>query len=191
MMFPEIWRDCAEFPCSYQVSTYGRIRGKDKIVIKRNGVSCTRKGALLKQQWHATGVWRVRLSVDGRKFARSVHRLVASTFLQNPENKPEVNHINGDRRINILLNLEWATKEENMKHAVDTGLIDNPFGREARHFKRSVEVYKDGVLIKTLEGNKEILDYGLCYKLVSACLLGKQKSHRGFTFKSKESNNES
>lgn len=185
-MFPEIWKDYPEFPCSYQVSTHGRVRSKDKLVIKKNGVTCSRKGVILSQQWHKQGMYRVRLCVNGNKCSRSVHRMVALTFLDNPLLKPEVNHLNGDRRINILINLEWATKEENMRHAVSSGLISNPFGADARHFKRSVQVFENGELVATLCGNKELTDFGLCYKLVSACLLGKQSSHRGYTFKSLE-----
>lgn len=185
-MFPEIWKDYPEFPCSYQVSTYGRVRGKTKVVIKKNGVPCSRTGSVLSQHWNKQGMYRVRLCVNGQKFSRSVHRMVALTFLDNPLSKSEVNHLNGNRRINILINLEWATKEENMEHAVSIGLIDNPFGKDARHFKRSVQVFKDDTLVATLSGNKELTDFGLCYKLVSACLLGKQSSHRGYTFKSLE-----
>jgi hypothetical protein len=51
-----------------------------------------------------------------------VHRLVASTYLPNPENKATVNHLDGNKHNNMLCNLEWATSSENMKHACDTGL---------------------------------------------------------------------
>lgn len=186
-MEEEVWRSYPEFPCSYEVSSFGRVRGKDKVVVKSNGVVCSRQGKILTPQWHKTKVWRVRLCVNGVKYSRSVHRMVAQTFLPNTENKPEVNHKDGSRANNLLTNLEWATKIENMEHAVEAGLIANPFGGRARHFRRAVEVYSvDGSLVAVLRGNREILDFGLCFKSVSACLLGKQRTHRGYTFKIQE-----
>jgi hypothetical protein len=165
----EAWRPCTEFPNHYSVSS--------------RGIVCGRRGVLA-QTRHKTGAMRVRLCVNGVKCSRSVHRMVAIAVLPNPLNKLEVNHINGVRQDNWLGNLEWTTKAENMQHAVDTGLISNPFGKKARHFKRSVVVFKHGEQLAVLNGNAEILAFGLCYKLVSACLLGKQASHRGYTFKS-------
>lgn len=60
---------------------------------------------------------------DGQKRTFRVHRLVAMAFLPNPQNKKEVNHIDGNKENNSLENLEWSTRQENAQHAVDTGLI--------------------------------------------------------------------
>lgn len=65
----------------------------------------------------------VGLIIDGKQKRMRVHRMVALTFIDNPDNKPYVNHINGNRSDNNVENLEWVTPSENTQHAVDTGLF--------------------------------------------------------------------
>lgn len=69
------------------------------------------------------------VSSSGYKFVRigeksyPLHRVIASTFIPNPENKPQVNHIDGDKTNNDVSNLEWVTSSENIRHAIDHGLL--------------------------------------------------------------------
>jgi hypothetical protein len=68
------------------------------------------------------GYYKVNINVNGKEKLVSLHRLVAEAFVPNPENKPEVNHINGDKALNAAYNLEWNTSKENITHAYRTGL---------------------------------------------------------------------
>lgn len=84
----------------------------------------------------------------------SVHRLIAETFIPNPENKKVVNHIDGNTLNNALTNLEWVTQSENMQHAIKTGLISSDAKRIAKD-KLKVPVYQlelDGSIIKKWDG---------------------------------------
>lgn len=76
--------------------------------------------------YRAGGYYRLKIIMDsGDKVSMFIHRLVALTYLPNPENKEEVNHIDGDKLNNKLSNLEWVTKKENMLHAHKLKLRDN------------------------------------------------------------------
>lgn len=85
----------------------------------------TVKGKWRKQTTDLHGYRHIILCKNGKSYNTGVHRVVALTFLPNPNNKPEVNHINGIKDDNRLENLEWCTREENQRHAWKNGLHAN------------------------------------------------------------------
>lgn len=109
-MSEEIWKPIEWFSY-YEVSSFGRVRslwGKPKIKIP-----------FLSKE----GYFRVRLFKSGKGKNFSIHRLVLKSFILNPENKPQVNHIGGNKLNNTLSNLEWVTVKENANHADSLGLV--------------------------------------------------------------------
>lgn len=95
----------------YQVSDFGRIKSLKFM-----------KEKILKLKKTSGGYLHVLLYKDGKNKDHRAHRLVAQSFIPNPENKPEVNHIDGNKENNNINNLEWVTGTENKKHAYKIGL---------------------------------------------------------------------
>ena len=169
----------------YEVSSDGRMRSVDRYVRRSDTNSLVYwSGVELKQTVDNCGYLRADISLGGKKYTLKVHRVVAEAFIDNPNKLPQVNHIDGNKKNNNYLNLEWTDNSGNQLHAIETGLRLIKFAKKALAFTGSVEVYnKDGNLVMVVSGNKEMKDAGLDFRLVSACLRGKRKTHRGFTFK--------
>ena len=124
----ELWKPVPDYE-GYHVSNFGRIKR-----IYKNG-----KLKILNPTLIRKGYPRVCLCKDNQKKTFLVHRLVAKTFIPNPENKPQVNHLDGCKLNNHVSNLEWATQSENMRHAYDTGLKVNPQGEDTYNAKLTNE----------------------------------------------------
>jgi len=109
----EIWRVHPDIS-GIEVSTFGNVRTLDRVVPKGNGTQF-QKGQVLKQ-WDDRGYLQVRFRVNGKHISKLVHRLVAETFLSNPDNLPEVNHLDCDRTNNNVKNLEWCDRFYNQQY---------------------------------------------------------------------------
>lgn len=116
MKLKEVWKDIKEYEGYYEVSNLGNVRSKERYVKTGGGgkrlISSKIKNPFLNKR----GYLRVQLFKNNRKKNFRVHRLVAQAFIENPENKLEINHKNLNKKDNIVSNLEWVTGEENRLH---------------------------------------------------------------------------
>lgn len=83
------------------------------------------------------GYHGITLTKNGVRKQCLLHRIIAQTFIPNPENKPTVNHKDGNKQNNCVANLEWCTQKEQIKHAIETGLTTFKTGENARNVKLS------------------------------------------------------
>ena len=141
MIQDEVWKDIEGYEGLYQVSTCGNIKSLAKPRKNGNGRCYIQKEKLLKQSFTSTGYKKVELYKDGKRKSFKVHRLVAIAFISNPDNKPEVNHIDGNKINNNIDNLEWVTSSENTIHAYETGLSPN---KKELDEIRIIELYNKG-----------------------------------------------
>lgn len=122
----EIWRDIPGYENIYQVSNFGNVKTLTRTIIDEKRVrkrTYVRQGKILNKYFSKDGYYKVKLyNGDASFFTVPVHRLVAKVFIPNMENKPQINHIDGNPSNNHYSNLEWCTNSENTKHAYTTGL---------------------------------------------------------------------
>ena len=126
-MTEEIWKDIEGYEGLYQISNLGRVKSLKHIIVRNNGVKQTFQEKILKTPLcKKTGYPMVCLWFMGKEKRYSVHRLIAQAFIPNPENKPEINHINTIRNDNRIENLEWVTRTENMNNPLTKKNLSKP-----------------------------------------------------------------
>ena len=114
----EIWKDIQGYDGVYQISNFGRLRR----VWKKSYKKPEGELKILNCSFTFDGYVKADLWKNKKRKTYRIHRLLAIEFIENPLNKPQVNHIDGNKTNNNVANLEWCTASENIKHAWDTGL---------------------------------------------------------------------
>ena len=153
----ELWQTIPDYP-TYEVSSNGRVRNKktDKI-LKPSDVKGYRRVVLCDELGH---------------HPKTVHRLVADTFYDGDHSGLEVNHIDGNKSNNFIANLEWCTSSENRRHAFRTGL--------QKPRQKKVIIVETGEIFDSIAECANHINGD--FRNVSACLRGRQKTHRGYHF---------
>lgn len=159
------WKSIPAFP-GYECSTSGSVRRRDKILL---------------QTKHTKGYRNVRLYRDGKQFTFRVHRLMMQVFVGDIAGL-DVNHKNGIKHDNRLVNLEACSHAENIRHAIKTGLIQYKTGADS---KLSVAVrgvhIKTGAVVEYLS-QADAARAGFSQGCIQHVLTGKRKHHRGFVW---------
>jgi len=116
----EIWKSLPGV-AGVEVSTFGKVRTLDRVVSSEKRTQFI-KGRVLKQSYNNCGYLQVDIPIDGKWVLKLAHRLVAQTFLPNPDNLPQVNHLDCDRRNNNVENLEFCTASYNHQYREKFGI---------------------------------------------------------------------
>ena len=182
----ETWKDIKGFEGYYQISNYGNVKSLNRF----DGIR-ERKGQMIKPVEKYNGYLQVGLRKNGKRKYFSVHQLVAIHFIDNPENKPQVNHIDCNKQNNHFSNLEWVTSSENQLHARNNGLRDNMpkgeqhvnygvFGEESNSAKKVVRYKRETGETKLYHAIILAKNDGFDATSISKCCHKKLKTHKGY-----------
>ncbi len=151
----EIWKDITWYEWLYQISNFWRVKSLERYIINSLWRKCFIKERILRitiNKWYEC----INFTINNKTHSKKIHRLVAKSFIINPENKSDVNHINWIKTDNRVENLEWVTKSENELHKYNILWYKNffqtnhPFkGKfwKDNHLSKKVWLYKNWKLI--------------------------------------------
>ena len=105
----EIWADVKGYEGRYKISNFGRVKSIGRFSIQNHWIP----EKILKQHKSQGGYLETSLYIDGKRTHKKIHRMVAEAFIPNPNNLPEVDHIDTDKNNNCVSNLRWVTHQEN------------------------------------------------------------------------------
>lgn len=177
-----IWKPYPEYPF-IQANQFGEIRTIDRTMTRKNGRKYFVRGRVLKQHPNSNGYLQVSFKVNGKEVSLYVHRIVATCFLPNPDNLPQVNHKDCNPKNNSVENLEWCTGEYNNAY-------------KEKYGKSAAEVSGRPVFavnLKTFEvlrfesQSEAARQLGVCVGSINSVLKGRYNQAGGFWFTEDES----
>lgn len=152
----EVYKPIPGYP-GYEVSNLGNVRSLDRVVVRGNKPLHVR-GTKIIPCADYKGYLRLRLQFAGKRYTLRVHRAVAMAFLPNPNNLPQVNHKDGNKKNNCVENLEWCSNAENQRHSYHVlGRVSPSKGRfGAKHWaSKQILQLKNGEIIGRFYGTRE------------------------------------
>lgn len=141
----ERWLPVVGYEGLYEISDSGRVKSL-------HDTKGYKPGRIIASRINTFGYRQIMLSKNGKTKQNSVHRLVASAFIINPLNKPQVNHIDSDKSNNNLSNLEWATRKENVIHAIENNL----YRKSSFDILEIIRLRKSGLMYKDINSKMGI-----------------------------------
>lgn len=185
----EIWMEIKGYEGCYSVSNYGRIKSLERLVESGNGLGLHKvKENICHAKMTRWGYLDVSLARYGKMKTFRISRIVASSFIDNPLNKREVDHINTIRHDNRVSNLRWVTTKENHENPITKkrwreSYKPNGLGKFGKDNARSIPIFGINILsgeVIFFDCINETQDYDFCPSHVVKCLKGKSKSHKGY-----------
>ena len=155
MSIDEIWKPIIGFDGKYDVSNLGNVRNATR-------------GNILKPNKNMFGYAQYCLRMNGKGHSKRGHRLVAEAFIPNPNELPQVNHIDGNKMNNKVDNLEWVTDKENVQHALANGLRKTV----------SVRIIETGQIFESMDACAKAINGSIGDVL--RCVKGITKTHKGY-----------
>lgn len=175
----EKWVAVKEYEGLYQVSNLGRVRSIDRVVRSRPSVFQTIKGRIIKPHLNAFGYEKFTGSRDGKTKNLYVHRLVATAFIDKPDGKNCINHIDNNPSNNRATNLEWCTHKENSQHMIKSNRTNPPVGARSASAKLTREQVL-AIRSKSANGVKQAIlakEYGIHVVYVGSIVRRKNWKH--------------
>ena len=174
----ETWKNIKGYEGLYQVSSEGRVKSLERIIIKKDGRKFTVKERILKPAMNRYGYLIVALHAGDKQKTLTVHRLVCTAFHENLENKLCVNHINENKTDNRASNLEWCTHKENNTHGTRIARVAKACSKPVGQYTLDSELVK--VWASPCEAGKQ---GGFDSATISNVANGKRKTHKGFIWR--------
>lgn len=173
----EVWKDVVGYEGLYEISSFGRLKRLKRTTLGKDGVEYNYPELMIKGDYDKDGYIRTTMSKNKKKKTKKIHRLVAEAFIPNPNNYPEVNHLDETKDNNHVNNLEWITTKGNANYGTRNKRIAKHPNQLAKinNWKRPVRItnLKNGKVKIYESATKAGKELDFCQTLVSrACRKG-------------------
>lgn len=163
----EIWKDIQGYEGFYQISNLGNVKSLERVVDKGNGILQHRKERIMNKRESVDGYYIAKLNVNKESTSIAIHILVARHFIDNPNNYPEVNHKDCNRKNNQVDNLEWCTHQQNVEHSKQLGHYKTKSGCDNPNYKNDTlkTKYKNNPTLAKINNSRPREQNGRCVKI--------------------------